>query len=216
VILLLLLRGGRALATELLAGKAQEKALDRGDRWLSRLSRLGQGVTPLVAVAVTVGIVLWPLLRGGGAPWIEVVALGVGTLALTGLYLRVRARTAVRRGSSVRHFTWAPALPLSVGAAAIGLGYAPLPAAEHADESQRARALSVAALGTAAVVLLLLGRFTEVPLTRALGATALLMTSSVFAPVEPLDGAFLGKGRAGLVVSLGLLALAILLAVGIL
>ena len=74
----------------------------------------------------------------------------------------------------------------------------------------------MASLGAAAVILLLLGLFTEVPLTRALGATALVMTSSVLTPVEPLDGAFVANGRAGLLASLTLLGLAILLAVGVL
>jgi hypothetical protein len=74
----------------------------------------------------------------------------------------------------------------------------------------------VLSLVAAAVTLLLLGRFTEVPVTRALGATALVMTSSVLTPVKPLDGAFVGEGRSGLLLSLGVLGLAILLAVGVL
>jgi len=216
VILLLLLRAGRALAMELLSGKAQEQALTRGGRGLARLSWLGRGLTPLIALAVTIGVVLWPLLGSGGASWPEVVAIGVGTLALAGLYLRVRARTAARSGVAVRHFTWAPALPLAIGATALGLGYAPLPPAEQGEERAAVRVAAVVALGAAAVGLLLLGRFTEVPLTRALGATALVMTASVLTPVEPLDGAFVVKGRAGMLVSLGLLAVAILLAVGVL
>jgi cellulose synthase operon protein C len=216
VIFLLLLRAGRALATELLSGKAQERALEQGHRGLERFARLGQGVTPLVAIGVTVGVVLWPLLAAGGAPWEEDVAIGVGTLALVGLYLRVRARAAAHRGVTVRHFTWAPSVPLSIGAAALGFGYAPLPPAEHGEEHRFVRAAAVLALGGAAVALLLLGKFTEVPVTRALGATALVMTSSVLTPVKPLDGAFFPEGRAGLAVSLGVLALAVLLAVGIL
>jgi hypothetical protein len=49
------------------------------------------------------------------------------------------------------------------------------------------------ALATIAVILLLLALVLDVPLTRTLGASALVMASSLLTPIEPLDGAFVSK-----------------------
>ena len=62
-------------------------------------------------------------------------------------------------------------------------------------------------------LMVLLGHVTQVPVTRSLGAAALVMTSSMLAPIEPLDGAFLG-GWKSLAGSVALITLAVLVAVG--
>ena len=215
LLLLLAFRVGHALFREYVAGRVHDEALERGGRW-RRLSVLGRGITPVVALVATVAVVVWPLVREDGVPIQEELTLAAGTLVLAGVYLRVRAGAARRRGVGVRHYTWTPSVLIGVGATALGFGFAPLPAAEQDQTALPARALAVGALGALTVVLLGLGLVTGVPLARALGATALLMTSSVLAPVEPLDGAFVARGRAGLLVGVGLMALALLLALGVL
>src|SRR5699024_7560729 len=85
-------------------------------------------------------------------------------------------------------------------------------AAADASAKRNAALIHAAApitLGVLALVLFLQVAWSGVPLTRAWAVAALIMTASTMLPIEPLDGAWLGKlgGIAGISVLAGALLL---------
>jgi hypothetical protein len=217
VVLLLLVQLGRVVAVDTAGGKAGERWLRTSptSRW-AIVRALDRRLTPAVAIVATAVLFVWPLTTAGGASVIDALLLAGGVLALLALYLRVRGAAAARRGSSVRHVTWTPAVAFSAVATALGFAWAPLPVAERPDRASPVHRLGPIALGVAGVLLLVLGRWTGVPMTRSLGAAAVVMTSSAMIPVEPYDGAFVRSRAAGLLAAGALLALGILLFLGVL
>jgi tetratricopeptide (TPR) repeat protein len=213
VLLLVLIRFGRAIASEVGGGKAQERVLEMSRRRALLRRALDWRVGPWLAIVATLAVFLWPLAVAGGATTADYLALGVGIAVLIGVAVRTRALAGRGLETPPRQMTWTPTVAMGLAAAAVGFGFAPMPVAHHDDHPGRLHSLPPLVMGTIAVALLLIAHLTQVPVTRALGAAALVMTSSMLAPIEPLDGAFLG-GWKSLAGSLALIALAVLVAVG--
>jgi hypothetical protein len=95
-----------------------------------------------------------------------------------------------------------------------GLGFAPVPAADAPVESRAVRWVGPLALAAVTMALLILGRWSGVPATRALGASAMVMMSSVLLPTKPFDGAFITHRLVNTVIFLAMLGVAALLLLG--
>jgi hypothetical protein len=67
-----------------------------------------------------------------------------------------------------------------------------------------------------AIALLLLSAWLDVPLTRSLGAAALVMAASLLTPVKPLDGATVIPSPAGAIPGIAVLGTSVLLLAGLL
>ncbi len=219
VLAVLLLRLLWSLVLDQAAGKAGERVLGwaSGEPTRHRPWQrvLGVRIVPIVAVVATVGLLLWPLLASQQPQPAEGIVLGTGVLALTWAYMRTRVATAAQAGVTVRHFTWIPAIGFGAVLAAVGLAFAPVPAADTTVRRGLLRWGPPALLAALAVGLLVLGWIFDVPTTRALGASALVMVSSVMLPVRPYDGAFI-KGRlVNMVMVVGLLGISTLLFLGL-
>jgi cellulose synthase operon protein C len=102
-----------------------------------------------------------------------------------------------------------------VAATATGLAWVPLPVAHTSRPATSIHWIGPILTGCAALCLLVLGVWLDVPVTRSLGSAALVMAASMLAPLEPLDGGHIAKGPAGLAPSLGLLGAALLLLLGV-
>jgi hypothetical protein len=199
--LLVWVPGGRAIVSDLFAGDAIQRWLSvaqsrsRFVRWLQR------GVPATIAVAATVGVLLWPLLGAGPTSWIVVVLLAAGLLLLVAVLVRARHIAADRSSAHLRHYGWAPSLALGVGATAAGLGWAPVPVSEPDRPLRRLQWLAPAVLVAVATVALILGHTTEVPVTRAFASWALVVAGSISTPISPLDGARLSETRVSVVLN---------------
>lgn len=220
VIALLLFRLVKALAVDKVSDAATERMLhtSRHGR-LSRFAHLGSQVPGAVAVIATVAVFVYPLTQSSGTTLTDIALLGIGIAVTTLAFMRLRTAMARREQITTRHYTWIPALVVGGAAAALGVGYAPLPATDDEEGSlpRAARWVGTAVLGLITLVLLVAGRLTEVPLTSDLGAVCLVMTSSALTPVEPYDGAFLEEeGHTGLLIAVGLAAVGVLLYLGVL
>ena len=115
----------------------------------------------------------------------------------------------------MRQRGWTPGIVVGLGAAAAGLGWAPLPVVETDRPAPAVHWIGPLVTGAAALVLLALGVGLGVPTTKALGTAALVMTASLLTPIEPLDGSYVAKGPAGLAAGLALLAAAVFLLLGL-
>jgi hypothetical protein len=213
--LLLALALPRALAGQMPGTEVAGTWLGAFERGLEQLRRPSFLAHPVWGVATTVLVLLWPLLGGPRAGPTEVVVFVVGVLALVGLALRARSWAARQEGVAVRSETWMPGLLLGVGAAAAGLGWAPLPVARTERPARRVHWAAPVAVGAIALVLLALGALLEVPLSRAVGTSALVMTASLLTPIKPLDGGVLVAEQGGLVTALPLVGLVVLLTIGL-
>jgi tetratricopeptide (TPR) repeat protein len=167
----------------------------RPARWLQR------ALPAALAVAVTVAVLLWPLLGTGPTSWIVVLLLALGLLVLIGVLVRARHLAARRSDVSLRHYGWTPSLALGVGATAAGLGWAPVPVSDAERPLRRLKWLAPAALIAVAGVGLVLAHTTGVPITRSFASWALLMAGSVSTPIQPLDGAGLAESRAAVLLN---------------
>ena len=156
-----------------------------------RLRFLTRPLWPLVAIVATVVLFLWPLLLSAQAAAADAAVLSLGVLVLLGIYIRSRAAVARRAGASVRHYTWLPAIGFGAAMTGAGLGFAPVPFAEAPVERRSIRWIGPVVLAIATALLLGLGWWSGVPATRALGASAMVMMSSVLFPTKPFDGAFI-------------------------
>ncbi len=181
------------------------------DSWLEQLVRaLGKLRVPallrrpLVAVAVTVAILLYPLARdpGGG-----VAAALAGSLALVLLVVLVWRARLRADAEAVGSESWAPGMLFGAGAAVVGLTWTPLPVLRGGKA--RVHWAGPVVLALLALPLVVCTAWLDIPLSRALATAALIMAASLLTPVKPVDGgalADLGGTSAGLT-GLGLAAL---------
>jgi cellulose synthase operon protein C len=212
--LLLALALPRALTGQMPGADVAGTWLGALERSLERVPRPGLIASPVWAGAITVLVLVWPLVGEPRAGPTEIAVLVAGVLALVGLVLRARSWAARREGVHIRQETWMPGLLLGVGAAAFGLGWAPLPVVRTERPAPRVHWAAPLAAGAIACVLLALGALLEVPLSRAVGTSALIMTASMLTPIKPLDGGVLAQGG-GLVATVPLLGLVLLLVIGL-
>jgi hypothetical protein len=212
-LLLVLLRLLWSVGLDQAVGKINERLLGwTSDRpWLARVNR---PAVPLVAVLVTGALALYPMLTSSTWDITEVALLMLGVLIMVGIY--VRSRLALAAPGEVRHFTWLPAVGLGAVLAVSGLGFAPVPPAQVSGTRRALRWIGPVALGLTCAGLLLIGWWTRVPATRALGSAALVMVASVLLPVKPLDGAYLTHKLVNAIVAFSVLAASILLLLGVL
>jgi tetratricopeptide (TPR) repeat protein len=179
--------------------------------WLRALTR---PVWPLVAIVATVAVFVWPLSRSPQPAPVDVAVLGLGVLVLLGVYVRSRLVAARLAGTAVRHYTWLPAVGFGAAMTGAGLGFAPVPAAEVPAEHRSVRWAGPAALAAVTLALLVLGWWSGVPAVRALGASAMVMMSSVLLPTKPFDGAFITRKLVNTLIFLAMLGVAALLLLG--
>jgi tetratricopeptide (TPR) repeat protein len=213
IVLLLLGRLVWGLGLDQVSGKVAERLFG----WTRRAGWLGfvtRPVWPVVAVLATVALFLWPWWRSPTPAPVDAAVLAVGVLALLGAYLRSRSAAARRAGASLRHFTWLPAVGFGAALTAAGLGFAPVPAAETSVEHRAVRWAGPLALASVTVVLLALGWWSGTPATRALGASGVVMMSSVLLPTKPFDGAFITHRLANTLIFLAMLGVATVLLLG--
>jgi hypothetical protein len=256
-ILLLGLGLARALLPATVPGGA-ERWLAVLDTSMARLASVRWIRNPLLALAATVAVFIWPLHAQGTGGWVPVAAFVAGLLVLAAVAFEIRVLAARKGGLRARQETWLPGVVLGVVAAAGGLGWAPLPVAraagedgestqaedhgsvgdeargqpaEHEDngdgpELERAESISRAVvnlhwaapaiLGALALIQLLLAAWLNVPITRALGAAALVMAASLLTPVKPLDGGTIAATPSGALTIVALAGTAVLVLLGVL
>ena len=110
--------------------------------------------------------------------------------------MRARQLTARAAGVALEQRTWSPAVAFGAVTAAVGVPWAPLPVARTADPAPAVHWIGPILLAGTALLLLVLAALLQVPLTRALGAAALVMAASMLVPIAPLDGAAVATGPA--------------------
>jgi hypothetical protein len=69
--------------------------------------------------------------------------------------------------------------------------------------------------GVLALALLILGVWLEVPVTRSLGAAALVMAASMLTPIDPLDGAAVARTPVAATASFAFVGAVALMAIGL-
>jgi len=168
-----------------------------------------------VAIVVTAALLLWPLHSGPEQGWAFLAPFVVGIAILLALVVRARQIAARRAHVQVHQETWLPGVALGVGFGAFGLGWSPLPVARARGQAETVHWAAPVALLLVAIALLLLAVWLQVPVTRSLGAAALVMAASTLTPVKPLDGATLSERGAGHVPGIAVLGTALLLVTGL-
>jgi cellulose synthase operon protein C len=206
------------------------------DRWLAllgmiekRTERLRWLHHPLPALVVTVALFAWPLRRQPTGGWLPLAVFVAGLVVLCAVAVQVRVLAVTRGRLRFSQESWLPGLILGVAATVGGLGWAPLPIVrakaeerEPVDGSATAKSLSnlhwaaPAALGALALIQLLLAAWLDVPVTRSLGAAALVMTASLLTPIKPVDGGTIAATPAGAATIACVAGTAILVLLGIL
>ena len=213
VALLLGLQLARGLAATSAASPAG-RVLGTAGGWLDRWPAPIRFAPSAVAVAVTIGVFLWPLVRTGGASLASVLLLAAGLALLITMMMRARQLAARRAGVKLEQRTWGPAVVFGVATTALGVPWAPLPVARTAKPVPAVHWSGPIVLAGAALLLLVLSAWLNVAVTRTLGAAAIVMAASMLVPVEPLDGAAVAKGT-GTAAALALAATGTLLLVGL-
>ncbi len=196
-------------------GSQAKRWLELGRDSLARLPSAFTSTTAWVAVAATVVVFLLPLLRSQNRSLTSGLLLVIGLMALIVIVLRSRVLVARRAGVTMRQRGWTPGIVVGLGAAAAGLGWAPLPVVETDRPVPAVHWIGPVVTGAVALCLLTLGVGFGVPTTQALGTAALVMTASLLTPIEPLDGSYVAKGPAGVAATLALLAAAVFLLLGL-
>jgi tetratricopeptide (TPR) repeat protein len=196
-------------------GSQAKRWLELGRDSLARLPSALISTTAGIAVAATVAVFLLPLLRSPDRTFASALLLVLGVLALIVIVVRSRVLAARRAGVTLRQRGWTPGIVVGLGAAAAGLGWAPLPVVETDRPAPAVHWIGPVVTGAAALCLLTLGVGLGVPTTKALGTAALVMTASLLTPIEPLDGSYVAKGPAGLAAGLALLGAAVFLLLGL-
>jgi tetratricopeptide (TPR) repeat protein len=196
-----------------IVGKVVEPATER----LGRLPVIRRLRHPGWALGATVVTFLLPELRHPGGRTTEIVTFGLGVLVIAGLVLSARSAIARRTGVAAAEATWGPGVVFGVATGAAGLPWAPLPvvSTSHAgqDAGQRVHWAAPLALAFLGIPLLFEAALLDVPLTRALAVTAVIMAASVLTPLEPLDGKRVGA--VGALAGVGVVGAAALLVLGI-
>ena len=145
------------------SGSVAERLLARRDA--SRLWRLiARPVWPVFGVVATFLVFVLPMRANPRPPNLATMAVGVGTIALVGLYMRARTLAGHVAGEPVRHDAWPPAIAFSAAARALGsavlvmVGTALLPVRPFDGGYIRSRlinlAVSAVLLGVSALLLL--------------------------------------------------------------
>jgi tetratricopeptide (TPR) repeat protein len=214
VILLLGLRLTRGAAGRGLPGGTQ--------RWLelvrdaiARLPRALAGFSSwALAVAATVAVFAWPVVRGRELPAAALIPLALGVLVLIAMIARARVLAARRAGVTLRQRSWRPALLVALAGAALGVPWAPLPVADTSNPAPAVHASGPVVAGAAGLVLFVLGAWLHIAATEALGLAAVVMAASMLTPVPPLDGARMGGG-VPVAAGLGLVGVVVLTLLGL-
>jgi len=90
-----------------------------------------------------------------------------------------------------------------------------LPVAEPSESAPNVHWIGPVLTGAAALALLIVAAWLNVPTAMALAGVALVITASLLTPTEPLDGGFVAKGAAGVGAGLALLGGAVFLLIGV-
>lgn len=193
LIILALLRVAWALGSDWLVGRGVERAITReAGRYPLLRQMVDARPSPLWTTLVTLGSLV--LLSGfaGLGELIFVVGIGLALLGAHSLAPRVLSGQV-----TIRQTSFLPASMLTVGLAAVGLGFAPPAPIANTDHevSVTARRSGIALLCLLTLVFGLAARKSAVPVARASATSALLLASSALVPVPPLDGARLGLQR---------------------
>jgi tetratricopeptide (TPR) repeat protein len=207
------------------------------ERWLSlldagseRVRRLRWLHHPLLAVAVTVALFVWPLRTQPTGGWLPVTLFVAGLLVLAAVAIQARVVAMSRTHVRISQEAWPPGLILGTAVTLVGLGWAPLPVARADAEDQEAEEVpdtarapfanlhwaAPAVLGVLALAQLLLAAWLDIPLTRSLGAAALVMTASLLTPIKPVDGGTIATTTGGAVTILAVAGTATLVLLGVL
>ena len=180
---------------------------------LDRVPFVNSLKAPVWALGLTVVLFMVTMVRQG---WTEVWGLAAAGLAVAVMAVAaVRSRVLVARllKHQVRQEGWPPGMVVGIAGTAAGAVWAPLPVIDGEKSPARIYAAAPLALGVVTGVLLLEAVLLNIPLTRSLAISGLIMAASTLLPVPPLDGARLEK--AGLVAGAGLVGAASLILLGL-
>ena len=155
------------------------------------------------------------MLLSGTPNVTAVVLLVLGTGLLIAVVLRARVLAARRAGVELEQRTWSPAVAFGLVAGALGAPWAPLPVARTSQPNAVVHWVGPLLMCVVGLSLAVLAVLLEIPLTRSLGAAALVMAASLLTPVEPIDGGVIAEGAVGTAATLALFGAAVLLVVGL-
>jgi len=170
---------------------------------------------PAWSLAATAASFLLVYLRRGAA-LTEVIAYVAGVLVLAILGMGARVFLARRQHLTITQETWPPGLAFGLVTGAIGLPWAPLPVVRaDGKDSAKVKVHLAAPITLAALSALLFAEsaWLHTPVTESWAVAALIMSASMLLPVDPLDGAQLGK--AGILAATGVLGGALLVGLGL-
>lgn len=203
VLLIAGLQLGRSLGGQTLSSTARP-LLELAHSALAWIGGRQPFVPAALALAATAFVFLIPLIRSGTATVVQTTLLLSGLAALATIVWRARVLMARREGLELTQRGWRPALVVGVGAGLFGVPWAPLPVAQTNRLSAAVHWVAPVATGAIALLLLALTVWLQIPITRALGVAALVMTASMLVPVTPLDGGMIDKAKSGGAVALAL------------
>ena len=214
-------------------GEVTERMLRYGSDFTARVPVLRRMWSPVWAVLVTVVVLSLPPFRSGLTETAERVTLVLALALLVAVAIRSRIVAARTLGLRTRQRTWTVGTIVGVGTGLLGLPWAPLPViadtatpvAPSADQVEGSAVVdstvpvrvALSAPLTLALVgglLLLEHALSAVRLASELGLAAIVMAASMLLPIEPQDGARLGKTT--VLASIGLAAVAVLAFLGLL
>jgi tetratricopeptide (TPR) repeat protein len=209
------------LALGLARSIGRSAGVDLAERWLTpatelmaRLPVLGRLRAPAWALGVTVLVLSFSAIRHPGLGAQTIAAGAVGVTILVVAAMRARVVMALQAQSTATQESWGPGLVFALATAAVGAAWAPLPVVHHASpKPRRVHAAAPVTLAVLAAVLFVESAWLEVPVTHSWAVAALIMAASTLLPIDPLDGANFGKG--GVVACLGVIAGAVLVALGL-
>lgn len=173
---------------------------------LSRLRHPAWAVTATVAT-----FVLAVLRRPPGA--VETLAYVAGILALASAAIGARTVVAGRHHVWATQATWLPSAGFGIATGAAGFPWAPLPVVKPKDADARVHLAAPLVLAVVALLLFTEAAWLRAPLIEAWALAALTMSASLLLPIDPLDGAHTGK--AGIAAAAGVVAGAVLVALGL-
>ncbi len=215
LLVLLGLRLGRALLARGFGGNIAGRFIEPVAGLFTRFSRLPVHTPWLVAVLATVAVFAVGLLRGGSAATDELLVLAAGVLLVSLIVGRGRRLAARHAGVTLAQRGWTPGIVLAAIVAALGSAWAPLPVAEPGAPAPAVHWVGPILSGLAALGLLVLAAWLNVPGTLALASAAIVMTASLLTPAKPLDGGFVATGTAGVAAVLALCGGALFLVLGV-
>ncbi len=204
LLVLLGLRLGRRLLASRFGGDLAGRLIEPLTELSARYPRVPVYTPWIVAALATVATFAVGLLRPGAGGLGDGVVLTVGLVALIVGVGRGRLLAARDAGVALSQRGWTPGIALGAAAAAVGTAWAPLPVAEPSAPAPAVHWIGPVLTGSAALGLLVVGVWLNIPSTHALAAVALVMTASLLTPTKPLDGGFVATGTAGIATGLAL------------